>query len=292
MGTTTCKDGASQFPVRFGCIAALSLRGIAITSFVGSLVDDALCRVPFRPRDPLRRARQSGCHADHGICRDAGRCNFGYRDAIGLDAVAAAGDGLRVSMRCWRWDASFRICRVPIYFPAWPVSALVLVSAGGLWIAFWRARWRWLGLFAIAAGLAVAVVARLADLLVARDGETIALRGKDGVLHLLRPAADVYSAAEWLKRDGDGRAIAAGDRDTARRCDLRRIWLHRPCTRRRNDCSGLAGRCAGGGLRACGYRSQRRAGSAFLRGTEARDRPLRRRAPWRLCAVAGKGFAN
>jgi competence protein ComEC len=88
---------------------------------------------------------------------------------------------------------------------AWPTSALVFVSAGGLWIAFWRARWRWLGLAPAIAGDLVSFLAQPPDLLIARDSETVAMRGNDGRLHLLRPAADEYSASEWLKRDGDAR---------------------------------------------------------------------------------------
>ncbi len=45
------------------------------------------------------------------------------------------------------------------------------------------------------------------DLLVARDGLTAALRTSDGALKLFRPAKDKYSAAEWLKRDGDARTL-------------------------------------------------------------------------------------
>jgi competence protein ComEC len=59
------------------------------------------------------------------------------------------------------------------------------------------------------------------DLLVARDASTVAIRGGDGVLRLLRPARDAYSAAEWLKRDGDSRAPDAAVATSADgvRCD-------------------------------------------------------------------------
>jgi competence protein ComEC len=53
------------------------------------------------------------------------------------------------------------------------------------------------------------------DLLIGRDGTTIALRVPDGSLKLLRPTKDSYSADEWLKRDGDihtsDNAIASAD---------------------------------------------------------------------------------
>ncbi|MGN6515752.1 MAG: ComEC/Rec2 family competence protein, partial [Rhizomicrobium sp.] len=57
---------------------------------------------------------------------------------------------------------------------------------------------------------------RQPDLLIARDGATVAIRGDDGALRLLRKPSDKFSAAEWLKRDGDERnytAAIAGPRD-------------------------------------------------------------------------------
>ena len=40
-----------------------------------------------------------------------------------------------------------------ILVPQWPVTALALLAAGGLWLALWRRPWRWIGL--VPAGLAV-----------------------------------------------------------------------------------------------------------------------------------------
>jgi competence protein ComEC len=73
----------------------------------------------------------------------------------------------------------------------------------------------------VAAGLVVSMLTRPPDLIVGRDGETIALRGHDGLLHLLRPAADTYSADEWLKRDGDARVadLAVASPADGVRCD-------------------------------------------------------------------------
>jgi competence protein ComEC len=88
---------------------------------------------------------------------------------------------------------------------AWPVGAIVLMSLGGLWMALWRRNWRWFGALPAVAGIALAFLARGPDLLVARDAATVAVRGSDGVLRLVRAANDDYSADEWLKRDGDGR---------------------------------------------------------------------------------------
>ena len=194
----------SGIPLRFAA-ARRYLRGIAITSFVGSLAT-----MPY-----------AAFHFDRAT-HYAVLGNLGAMPIMGFVAMPAAAisiiampfglDVLPLKVMGWGIDAMLWVGRTVSHFPgavsivsAWPVSALVLVSGGGLWIAFWRPWWRWLGLAPIVAGLAISLFTRPPDLLVARDGQTVALRGKDGLLHLLRPAADEYSAGEWLKRDGDAR---------------------------------------------------------------------------------------
>jgi competence protein ComEC len=69
--------------------------------------------------------------------------------------------------------------------------------------------------------LSIALAAHGPDILVARDSSTVAVRGSDGLLWLVRPAEDKYSADEWLKRDGDAREIASavGSRAKGIHCD-------------------------------------------------------------------------
>ncbi|HWA90323.1 MAG TPA: hypothetical protein VG889_09830, partial [Rhizomicrobium sp.] len=57
------------------------------------------------------------------------------------------------------------------------------------------------------------------DMLVAPDGETVAVRGADGRLHFLRPPADKFIARAWLRRDGDSRDIAQAVGMEGLRCD-------------------------------------------------------------------------
>lgn len=105
--------------------------------------------------------------------------------------------------------------------PAWPLSALVLVSLAGLWIVIWRGKLRWLGSIGMAAAALLTVFSRPPDLLIARDGITVAVRMADGRLVLVRHPANSYSASQWLKRDGDTRApdqAVAGPKDNIR-CD-------------------------------------------------------------------------
>ena len=138
--------------------------------------------------------------------------------------------------------------------PAFPLSALVLIALGGLWIVIWRRRWRWLGLLPVLAGIVLALTSPSPDLMIAPDARTIALRGADGLLYFPRPPKDHYAAARWLLRDGDSRDwrdAAGGDS-----VPLRRIGLRCPAGRL-DDRAGAAPRSAGRGLRQGRYRRER-----------------------------------
>jgi competence protein ComEC len=91
--------------------------------------------------------------------------------------------------------------------PAMPLSALLMISMGGLWLAIWRRGWRWWGLAPLVLGALLAWRAPLPDMLVGADAVTIAIRGEDGLLHFVRKPRDKYAARDWLRRDGDARDI-------------------------------------------------------------------------------------
>jgi competence protein ComEC len=90
---------------------------------------------------------------------------------------------------------------------AWPMSALVCLSLGGLWIVLWRRSWRWAGLVPVAVAGGLVFAEKPPDIVVARDALTVALRAPDGRLRFVREPRDKYSAQEWLRRDGDTRGI-------------------------------------------------------------------------------------
>jgi len=103
--------------------------------------------------------------------------------------------------------------------PAFPLSALVSITLGGLWVLLWRLPWRWWGLVPVAAGIAMAVTAPRPDMMIAADARTIALRGEDGLLHFPRPPKDRFAATRWLLRDGDSRGWKDAGTGDALRCD-------------------------------------------------------------------------
>jgi competence protein ComEC len=115
------------------------------------------------------------------------------------------GWGIEFMLAVGRWVSS--LPGAVSLISAWPVSALVSLTLGGLWIALWRTRWRWFGLVPSLTAAALVLTCTPPDLFVGRDGLTVALRGTDHRLHFVRPPSDKYSAEEWLKRDGDSRTL-------------------------------------------------------------------------------------
>ena len=87
--------------------------------------------------------------------------------------------------------------------PAWPMSVLLLLTAAGLWMIVWRGRLRWLAIvpLVVAGGLLAGL--RAPDILVARDGKTVAFRNAQQRMVFVQKPSDEFSATEWLKRDGD-----------------------------------------------------------------------------------------
>ncbi|PCD04594.1 competence protein ComEC [Sphingomonas spermidinifaciens] len=101
--------------------------------------------------------------------------------------------------------------------PTMPVAAFALMVAGGLWIALWRTRWRWLGTLPFATGAIMAVAAPAPDLIVTGDGRHVEIRGRDGSMRVLRERAGEYVRGMLSEAAGiDGELGAIDDADDAR----------------------------------------------------------------------------
>ncbi len=90
----------------------------------------------------------------------------------------------------------------------WPISALALVFAGGLWVALWQSTWRWFGIAPILVGLLIPLFVDPPDVIIASDADNVAVRDAGGKLHLLSSRRGRFDAEMWLRRDGDAREIA------------------------------------------------------------------------------------
>ena len=101
--------------------------------------DLAVRAVSFRPRHPLRRAGQSARHAGDGLLGDAGGGAVGGGDAASGwrgCALHLLGQGIDVMVAMGRWVSG--LPGAVSLAPAMPLSALVLMALGGLWLAIWR----------------------------------------------------------------------------------------------------------------------------------------------------------
>ena len=63
------------------------------------------------------------------------------------------------------------------------------------------------GVGVIALGIIAAMLTPRPDILVASDGQTIAIRSTDGTLTFPRKPKDNFAASRWLARDGDDRPV-------------------------------------------------------------------------------------
>ena len=136
------------------------------------------------------------------------------------------GHGIGVMVLIGRWVSG--LPGAVSLVSAMPMSALVLISLGGLWLAIWRTGWRWWGFGPMLAGVILAFVAPKPDMLVAPDAATIVVRGEDGLLHFLRKPRNNFVARQWLQRDGDSRDVADAIGMPGTRCDGLGCVVNRP----------------------------------------------------------------
>lgn len=138
---------------------------------------------------------------------------------LGLEALALV--PMSFGIDAMSWCAAF-VAKLPGavgHIPAIPLAAFVLMVLGGLWIALWQTRMRTVGAVLVLAGVALAPFMPRADVLIARNGELVALRGPDGRLSALPARQSKYEVERWLEYDGDSRAAADVQKGAAFRCD-------------------------------------------------------------------------
>ena len=197
------------------------LRGIAVTSFIGSIATMPYAAYHFDRATHYALLGNLLAMPIMGFVTMPAAAIAIMLMPLHLDAypLVVMGWGIEAMLAVGRWVSHLPGAVSSV--AAWPISALVLISLGGLWIVIWRKGWRWLGLLPAGAGVVVILLAKPADLFVARDAQTVAVRGPDRQLYFVIPPADAYSASEWLKRDGDSRSALQAIAQPANgvRCD-------------------------------------------------------------------------
>jgi competence protein ComEC len=84
-------------------------------------------------------------------------------------------------------------------------APLLLATAGLLLIGLLKTPLRWSGAAFIAIAIVLAARTPVPDILVAADGRTFAVRGRDGKLAFHHTGGDTFAIREWLAADADGR---------------------------------------------------------------------------------------
>ncbi len=89
--------------------------------------------------------------------------------------------------------------------PAITVSSLLCLTFGLLWLTLWSSQLRYLGIIPILLGLSLTYHNARPDVVIARDGLSLAARGPDGRLLIMGKGASAFVVAQWLSADGDMR---------------------------------------------------------------------------------------
>ena len=156
-------------------------------------------------------------------------------------------DGLSLTVMGWGidailWAATFvealpgAVARVP----SGPIAALSLITFGGLWIALWARRPRWLGGIVVAAGITLWWAEPRPTVFVDRDGEGIGVVTADGLA--VSPGVSDYVQDTWLRREalsvGAAQPMTCDSRGcVAEMADGRRIAFGRSLAAAAEDCA-------------------------------------------------------
>ncbi|MFP3920224.1 MAG: ComEC/Rec2 family competence protein [Dichotomicrobium sp.] len=105
--------------------------------------------------------------------------------------------------------------------PAFPVAALILMAVGALWFAIWSARWRYAGLVVLGVGGVLTGLDSQPDILIDREGKTVAVRAGQGRLAAIPGRAGDYSLDKWLAAQGDSRQADLARDPRVFQCDER-----------------------------------------------------------------------
>jgi competence protein ComEC len=138
---------------------------------------------------------------------------------FGLEAYPLALAGAGIDAMTWVANWVGRLPGAVAAIPAIPLSAVLLMTAGGLWLMLWSCRWRLLGLVGVAAGLMLAPMLERPILLVGRDGALVAARVDGGRLSAPSGQQRLFELGRWLEADGDNRSPTDAAAGRGFRCD-------------------------------------------------------------------------
>lgn len=134
---------------------------------------------------------------------------------FGLDGVFwwLMGIGIDWMVAVSRWVAALpgAVGRIP----AFGIAPLIAASLGIIVMGLLRTPLRWSGALVLLVAILWGLADRQPDILIAGDGQSVAVRGRDGHLQMIRANKDGFLLKEWLAADADPRdagspSLAAG----------------------------------------------------------------------------------
>jgi competence protein ComEC len=102
---------------------------------------------------------------------------------------------------------------------AFGTGPLIAATVGIILMGLLRTQLRWSGALVLAAAIIWALVVPQPDILISADGHSVAVRGRDGHLRLMRTAKDAFLIREWLAADADARTAADASLGDGVSCD-------------------------------------------------------------------------
>lgn len=102
---------------------------------------------------------------------------------------------------------------------AFGTGPLLLCTGGLLLMCLLRSPLRWCGAALIVVASLWALAAPRPDVLISADGQTAAIRTREGKLSVLHSGRDTFAIKEWLAADGDTRAVKDASLATDVRCN-------------------------------------------------------------------------
>jgi competence protein ComEC len=102
---------------------------------------------------------------------------------------------------------------------AFGTGPLIAATAGIILMGLLRTPLRWTGALVLAGAIAWALMVPKPDILISGDGHSVAVRGRDGRLHLMRTGKDAFLTREWLAADADARTAGGASLADGVSCD-------------------------------------------------------------------------
>jgi competence protein ComEC len=102
---------------------------------------------------------------------------------------------------------------------AFGIGPLILASLGIIVMGLLRTPLRWSGAVALVLALVWTMSVPKPDILISADGRSVAVRGSDGRLHLMRSGKDAFLTKEWLAADADARTATDASLGEGVSCD-------------------------------------------------------------------------